>query len=78
MSMPAKHVVQIRPRPYTSAHMHMGGQITGGTAYWLNDGANTGDIAAQDWCWVKPGDTADEPWRRDLAPHGLATVDQSA
>lgn len=51
--------------------IHMRDQITGGTAYWLDDGADTGDIAAQDWCWVRPGDTADELWRRDLAPMGL-------
>lgn len=51
--------------------LHMGDQMTGGTAYWLDNGADTGDIAAQDWCWVKPGDTPDELWRRDLAPMGL-------
>lgn len=46
-------------------------QISGGTAYWLDEGADTGAIAAQDWCWVKPGDTPEELWRRDLAPMGL-------
>ncbi len=51
--------------------IHMRDQITGGTAYWLDDGADTGDIAAQDWCWIQPGDTPDELWRRDLAPMGL-------
>lgn len=51
--------------------LHMGDQMTGGTAYWLDNGADTGDIAAQDWCWVRPGDTPDELWRRDLAPMGL-------
>lgn len=51
--------------------LHMGDRVTGGTAYWLDDGADTGDIAAQDWCWVRPGDTPDALWRRDLAPMGL-------
>ena len=51
--------------------VHMRDQVTGGTAYWLDDGADTGDIAAQDWCWVKPGDTAEALWRRELAPMGL-------
>lgn len=37
----------------------------------LDDGADTGDIAAQDWCWVRKGDTAEELWRRELAPMGL-------
>lgn len=51
--------------------LHMGDQVAGGTAYWLGDGADTGDIAAQDWCWVRPGDTAEALWRRDVAPMGL-------
>ncbi|WP_198084987.1 formyltransferase family protein [Variovorax sp. E3] len=51
--------------------VHMRDLITGGTAYWLDDGADTGDIAAQDWCWVRPGDTPEALWRRDLAPMGL-------
>ena len=51
--------------------VHMRDLVTGGTAYWLDDGADTGDIAAQDWCWIQPGDTPDELWRRDLAPMGL-------
>jgi methionyl-tRNA formyltransferase len=51
--------------------IHMRDLITGGTAYWLDDGADTGDIAAQDWCWIRPGDSPDELWRRELAPMGL-------
>lgn len=51
--------------------IHMGDPITGGTAYWLDDGADTGPIAAQDWCWVLPGDTPEALWRRELAPMGL-------
>lgn len=51
--------------------LHMREVVTGGTAYWLDDGADTGDIAAQDWCWVKPGDTAEGLWRGELAPIGL-------
>lgn len=51
--------------------LHMGDKVAGGTAYWLDDGADTGDIAAQDWCLVRPGDTAEDLWLRDLAPMGL-------
>ena len=51
--------------------IHMGDPVTGGTLYWLDDGADTGDIAAQDWCWVRPGDSPAQLWRRDLAPIGL-------
>lgn len=45
--------------------------IAGGTVYWLDEGADTGDIAAQHWCWVKKGDSPESLWRRDLAPLGL-------
>jgi methionyl-tRNA formyltransferase len=51
--------------------LHMGDLVAGGSAYWLDDGADTGDIAAQDWCWVKPCDTPDGLWRRELGPIGL-------
>lgn len=51
--------------------------IAGGTAYWMNDGADTGPIEAQDWCHVQPGDTVKELWRRELAPMGLLLLTQS-
>jgi methionyl-tRNA formyltransferase len=51
--------------------IHTGDRIAGGTVYWLDDGADTGPIAAQDWCHVLPGDDAHTLWRRDLAPMGL-------
>ena len=44
--------------------------------FWLDDGADTGDVAAQDWCWVRPGDTPELLWRRDLAPMGLRLMAQ--
>ena len=60
-----------RGRDATRWAIHMGEHMTGGTAYWLDDGADTGPIAAQDWCWIRPGDTPETLWRRDLAPMGL-------
>ena len=33
-------------------------------------------IAAQDWCWVEPGDTPEALWRRVLGPLGLRLFDQ--
>ena len=45
--------------------------VAGGTAYWMDDGADTGPIEAQDWCHVQPGETAAELWRRELAPMGV-------
>ena len=56
--------------------LHMGDVVTGGTVYWLDDGADTGPIAAQDWCWVEPGDTPEPLWRRVLGPMGLRLFDQ--
>jgi len=55
--------------------IHMGDSIAGGTVYWMDDGADTGPIAAQDWCHVHPGDDARTLWRRDLAPMGLRLLE---
>ena len=49
----------------------MGDKVAGGTLYWMDDGADTGAIAAQDWCHVLPDDDARSLWQRDLAPMGL-------
>jgi methionyl-tRNA formyltransferase len=45
--------------------------IAGGTVYHLADRMDAGAIAAQDWCFVKKGETARELWERALAPLGL-------
>lgn len=45
--------------------------VAGGTAYWIDDGADTGPIEAQDWCHVLPGEDAVALWRRALAPMGV-------
>lgn len=54
--------------------IHMQDAVAGGTVYWMDDGADTGPIAAQDWCHVRPDDTAASLWRRELAPLGLALI----
>src|SRR3954467_3027460 len=48
-----------------------GDAIAGGTIYHLADHMDAGAIAMQDWCFVKPGETARELWERALAPLGL-------
>ncbi|MBN9040028.1 MAG: methionyl-tRNA formyltransferase [Rhizobiales bacterium 62-47] len=48
-----------------------GDPIAGGTVYHLADRMDAGAIAAQDWCFVKKGETARELWERALAPLGL-------
>jgi methionyl-tRNA formyltransferase len=45
--------------------------IAGGSIYHLADRMDAGAIAAQEWCFVKKGETARELWERALAPIGL-------
>ena len=45
-----------------------GDPITGGTIYHLAERMDAGAIAAQEWCFVKKGETARELWERALAP----------
>ncbi|MDO4693028.1 MAG: formyltransferase family protein [Eikenella sp.] len=51
--------------------LHMREAVTGGTVYQLDDGADTGPIAVQDWCHIAPDDTVETLWRQKLAPMGL-------
>jgi methionyl-tRNA formyltransferase len=51
-------------------------RITGGTVYWLNDVVDGGPVAAQDWCFVQPDDSASTLWRRELFPMGLRLFDR--
>jgi methionyl-tRNA formyltransferase len=48
-----------------------GDPITGGSVYHLADRMDAGAIAAQEWVFVKKGETARELWERALAPLGL-------
>jgi methionyl-tRNA formyltransferase len=48
-----------------------GDPIAGGTIYHLADRMDAGAIAAQDWIFVKNGETARQLWERALAPLGL-------
>jgi methionyl-tRNA formyltransferase len=48
-----------------------GDAIAGGSVYHLAHRMDAGAIAAQDWCFVKKGETARELWERALAPMGL-------
>lgn len=54
--------------------IHMREPVTGGTAYWMDDGADTGPIAAQGWCHIRPDDDPQTLWRRALAPLGIALL----
>jgi methionyl-tRNA formyltransferase len=48
-----------------------GDPIAGGSIYHLAERMDAGAIAAQDWCFVRKGETARELWERSLAPMGL-------
>lgn len=50
--------------------------VTGGTVFWLNDTVDGGPIAAQEWIWVKDGDTPSSIWRESLFPLGLALINK--
>lgn len=56
--------------------LHMREPVAGGTVYWMDDGADTGPIAAQDWCHVRPDDDAASLWRHELAPMGIRLIRQ--
>jgi methionyl-tRNA formyltransferase len=45
--------------------------IAGGSIYHLAERMDAGGIAAQDWCFVKPGESARDLWERALAPLGI-------
>jgi methionyl-tRNA formyltransferase len=47
-----------------------GDPIAGGSVYHLADRMDAGAIAAQEWAFVKKGETARELWERALAPLG--------
>ncbi|WP_315764181.1 formyltransferase family protein [Bradyrhizobium sp. SZCCHNS2005] len=53
-----------------------GDPVAGGTIYHLAERMDAGAIAAQDWCFVKKGETARELWERALAPLGLKLLGQ--
>jgi methionyl-tRNA formyltransferase len=48
--------------------------IAGGSIYHLAERMDAGALAAQDWCFVKPGESARELWERALAPMGLRLI----
>jgi methionyl-tRNA formyltransferase len=48
-----------------------GDPIAGGSIYHLAERMDAGAIAAQEWCFVRKGETARELWERALGPMGL-------
>lgn len=52
-------------------------RVTGGTVYWMDDRADGGPIICQDFCFVRPSDTAEDLWRRDLGPMGVRLLEEA-
>ena len=46
-------------------------RVTGGTVYWMDDGADTGPVAYQDIVLIRPDDTPLSLWIGHLFPMGL-------
>ena len=46
-------------------------RVTGGSVYWMDDGADTGPVAYQDHVFIRPEDTALSLWIERLFPLGL-------
>ena len=46
-------------------------RVTGGSVYRLSNRMDGGDVLAQRHVFIGPEDTAEELWRRDLAPLGV-------
>jgi methionyl-tRNA formyltransferase len=53
-----------------------GDPIAGGSIYHLDAGWDAGAVAAQDWCFVVPGESARDLWERALSPMGLRLIRQ--
>ncbi len=46
-------------------------RVTGGSVYWMDDGADTGPVAYQEHVFIKPDDTPLSLWIGQLFPLGL-------
>jgi len=57
--------------------IHMRERVTGGTVFWLDERADGGPVLLQDWCFIRPDDTPESLWRRDLGPMGVRLLGQA-
>lgn len=51
--------------------VHMGERVTGGSIYRLTDNVDAGPVLAQAHVFIRPDDTAESLWRRELFPLGV-------
>lgn len=52
-------------------------RVTGGSVYRLSNRMDGGDVLAQRHVFIRPEDTAEELWRRELAPLGVELLAQT-
>lgn len=52
-------------------------RVTGGSVYRLSNRMDGGDVLAQEHAFIRPDDTAEELWRRDLAPLGVRLLSET-
>lgn len=52
-------------------------RVTGGSVYRLSNRMDGGDVLAQRHVFIRPDDTAEELWRRELAPLGVELLSQT-
>jgi len=57
--------------------IHMRERVTGGTVFWLDGRADCGPVLTQDWCFIRPDDTPESLWRRDLGPMGVRLLGEA-
>ena len=57
--------------------IHMRERVTGGSVFWLDGRADGGPILLQDWCFIRPGDTPESLWRRELGPMGVRLLGEA-
>lgn len=55
----------------------MGDSIAGGTAFWMDDGIDTGLIESQDFCFVRLADSPMDLWKRELGPMGVKLLTEA-
>lgn len=51
--------------------IRFGESVTGGTVYRMNGVMDGGPVVSQKWCWIYPGETASDVWRRRLFDIGV-------
>lgn len=54
--------------------LRMRDTVTGGTVYRLSNRMDGGHVLAQQHVFIRPDDTAEELWRRELAPLGVSLL----